>query len=120
MPQTRRQTPRPKTPSRDSAAFIERMLHALGGKAATKGYNQTGPDSANPLYEFVLETNGDHGHAVGEVIYKIRRWTRTKNDEDLEKAAAWLFLIWKHTPPSSGLPAPRARAGSRRASSSRR
>lgn len=68
----------------------------LDGTAARKGYNQTGPDDRNALYEFVKEMNQGDGHALGEVVYKCRRFAALGNEEDLLKAAAWLFLTWRH------------------------
>ena len=75
------------------AAEVEQLL---GGTAGGKGYSDKGPDGPNQLYEFVHSATGDHGHAAGEIIYKVVRYMRKRNPEDLLKAAAWAFLIWRH------------------------
>jgi hypothetical protein len=93
----RRQSQSHKTRAADVPAFaadVERQL--LGGAAGKKGYNVGGADAKNPLYEFVLGTTGDHGHAMGECIYKIVRYQKRRNPEDVLKAAAWLFLIYRY------------------------
>lgn len=77
-------------------AFANRMRRLLEPTAQGKGYNTTGVDGQNMLYEFVAETVGGPGHAVGEAIYKVKRYAARRNPEDLEKLAAWAFLMWKH------------------------
>lgn len=77
----------------DFTAEVEKLL---GGTAAGKGYNASGPDSENRLYEFVQRLSGGHQHAQGEIIYKIQRYAAKGNIEDVLKAAAWCFLIYKH------------------------
>jgi hypothetical protein len=77
-------------------AFAHQVEQLLGGAAGKKGYNVGGADAKNPLYEFVLGTTGDHGHAMGECIYKIVRYQKRRNPEDVLKAAAWLFLIYRY------------------------
>jgi hypothetical protein len=81
---------------RNFATFHRRVLALLEPTAAGKGYNATGVDGANQLYEFVEATVGGPGHAIGEAIYKIKRYAAKRNPEDLEKLAAWAFLIWRH------------------------
>lgn len=34
-------------------------------------------------------------HAEGEIIYKLVRYNRKRNPEDLLKIAAWAYLMWK-------------------------
>ena len=64
------------------------------GDAAAKGYNQTGLTGPNPMYAFVAETAGGPGHALGEIIYKTRRYAARRDSEDLVKIAAWAYLVW--------------------------
>lgn len=76
--------------------FTQEVEKLLNGTAAGKGYNPTGPDGENQLYEFVQRVSGGHQHAQGEIIYKIQRFAAKGNMEDVLKAAAWCFLIYKH------------------------
>jgi len=76
--------------------FSHQVQALLEPTAKSKGYNTTGVDGQNQLYEFVQETVGGPGHAIGEAIYKIKRYAAKRNPEDLEKLAAWAFLMWKH------------------------
>ncbi len=75
-------------------AFCEAVRKLLAETAASKGYNQTGLDGPNPLYQFVSETVGGPGHALGEMIFKIRRYAARRDPEDLVKIAAWAYLVW--------------------------
>jgi len=77
--------------------FCDKVRCLLDPLAASKGYNGSGPDGDNALYEFVQAMTGGHHHAAGEIVYKIRRFEARGNVEDVLKAAAWCFLIWKHT-----------------------
>ena len=72
---------------------IEMML---GSTAKEKGYNTTGPNGDNAVYEFIHEATGDHGPGIGEIIYKAIRYMRKRNPEDLLKLAAWSYLVWRH------------------------
>jgi len=74
--------------------FQRNVVNLLQGKAEQKGYNDTGPDGYNLLFDFVHKMGLTH--AEGEVVYKIVRWHNQHNPEDLEKAAAWCALIWLH------------------------
>ena len=49
----------------------------------------------NALYEFVRDHVGQspHAHALGEIIYKAVRFARKGNIEDVQKIAAWAFLV---------------------------
>ncbi len=78
--------------------FISQMHEFCGGTAASKGYNSTGVDGHNTVYHFVQEevSMGTHAHGLGEIIYKVLRYQRRRNPEDLIKIAAWAFLVWKH------------------------
>lgn len=76
--------------------FTQAVRDTMEGTASGKGYNQTGVDGPNALYDFVHEVVGGDGHAIGEIIYKVKRFARKGNPEDLVKAAAWAFLVLKH------------------------
>ena len=76
--------------------FIARVQETLDGTAEGKGYNTTGVDGPNELYAFVRETVGNDGHAIGECIYKIRRYAAKGDPTDLIKLASWAYLIWRH------------------------
>jgi hypothetical protein len=78
--------------------FTAEVEKLLNGTAAGKGYNASGPDSQNALYEFVQHyiSGGGQAHAMGEIIYKAVRYQGRGNPEDLLKIAAWAFLAWKH------------------------
>lgn len=75
--------------------FVAGVRSLLEPTAQGKGYNTTGVDGANQLYEFVQGVAGD-GHALGEIIYKAKRYAAKGNPEDVLKIAAWAFLILKH------------------------
>lgn len=81
---------------RTYAEFQARVTALLEPTAKGKGYNTTGVDGENRLYEFVEETVGGPWHAIGEIIYKAVRYRARGNPEDLEKIAAWAWLAWKH------------------------
>lgn len=81
--------------------FTAEVEKLLGGTAAGKGYSATGADGPNQLYEFVQSMNGGHQHALGEIVYKARRFGAKGNEEDILKAAAWAYLVWKHNAPSA-------------------
>lgn len=75
--------------------FTRRALQILESKAEDKGY-RTGEDTrpGGSLYTFVEEHFGKANHPMGEVVYKVVRAHETGRLEDVEKAAAWLFLVW--------------------------
>lgn len=75
--------------------FINEVKDLLDSNATKKGYNTTGVDGKNQLYEFIHGISGD-GHALGEIIYKAIRFNRKRDVVDLLKIAAWSYLIWKH------------------------
>lgn len=79
--------------------FSQQVELLLSGTAGAKGYSATGPDGPNRLYEFVETMNDGPGHALGEIVYKARRYAAKRNPEDLLKAAAWCFLAWKYSEP---------------------
>ena len=82
--------------ARTFTRFCAEVRRLLDQSAKVKGYHAAGPDGPNPLYTFIDETVGGPHHAVGEIIYKMRRYAARRQPEDLAKAAAWCFLIWQH------------------------
>jgi hypothetical protein len=94
----RNRTPMTKTtaPDRTFAAFMAQVCELLEGTASGKGYNASGADGVNELYAFVQTMNGNEGHALGEIVYKARRFAAKGNIEDIVKAAAWAYLVYKH------------------------
>lgn len=74
--------------------FVAHIRDLVEGKAEEKGYNQTGADGPNDLYAFNKKYFA--GHSLGEVVYKCVRYASKRNKEDLLKAAAWLYLTWRH------------------------
>lgn len=76
--------------------WIRRVRALLEPTAAGKGYHDGDADGKNLLYEFVADTVGGDGHALGECLYKIVRYAKTRNPEDMLKVAAWTFLILRH------------------------
>lgn len=83
--------------SRTFDKFIEEVRDALSGKSRDKGYAQ-GPDGPNPLFEMTGPE-----HACGEIMYKAIRYRRKRNEEDVVKAAAWAFLLWRYHVPVEGV-----------------
>ena len=75
--------------------YTAQVRALLEPTAASKGYNATGVDGKNELFEFVHGMAGD-GHALGECVYKIKRYAAKGNPEDLLKVAAWVFLVLRH------------------------
>jgi hypothetical protein len=76
--------------------FCQQVEGLLSVTAQGKGYNATGVDGQNAVYEFIYTTTGDHGHAIGEIMYKAIRYMRKRDPQDLLKIAAWAYLIFKH------------------------
>ena len=76
--------------------FCAAVYGLLSQTAAMKSYNRTGTDGPNPLYEFVREMSGSDAHALGEIVYKAKRFSAKRDIEDVLKIAAWAFLIWKY------------------------
>ena len=77
-------------------AFCAAVLQLLSDTASQKSYNRTGTDGPNPLYEFVRDMSGSDAHALGEIVYKAKRFSAKHDIEDVLKIAAWAFLIWKY------------------------
>lgn len=88
-------SPVPQQPprERDLSSFVAKVAESLNGKASSKGYSSGGADGPNPVNEFMQVYFP--GHALGEIIYKVIRYQKRGNLEDLEKAAAWLYLTWR-------------------------
>ena len=82
----------------DFDIFCAAIYALLSETAAQKSYNTTGTDGPNPLYEFVREMSGGDAHALGEIVYKAKRFSAKHDIEDILKIAAWAFLIWKYRP----------------------
>ena len=76
--------------------FTRDVKGLLADTAEGKGYNATGVDGYNQTYEFIQTATGDHGHAIGEIIYKALRYMRKRDPQDLLKIAAWAYLVFKH------------------------
>ena len=85
------------------ASFCKAVSDLLDRQAAEKGYHQSGLTGPNPLYEFVSETAGGPGHALGEIVYKVRRYAARRDPEDLVKVAAWAYLVWRFDRPDAGV-----------------
>jgi hypothetical protein len=84
------------TTDRTFRTFCTDVEALLSGTAGAKGYSGGSPDGPNQLYAFVAELVGGPQHAAGETVYKIQRYLKKGNPEDLLKAAAWCFLMWRH------------------------
>jgi len=75
--------------------FSAEVRALLDHTAVEKSYSSLGPDGPNELYDFIHGMVGGHGHALGEIVYKAKRFAAKGNREDLLKIAAWAFLIWR-------------------------
>ena len=84
-----------KHPEPSFASFCAAVRDLLDETASDKGYHRSGLAGPNPLYTFVAETAGGPGHALGEIVYKVRRYAARRNPEDLAKVAAWAYLVWR-------------------------
>ena len=74
------------------AEFCAAVRKLLDETAISKGYRQAGPGS-DLLYALVNEIANGPGHPLGEIVMKATRYAARGNLEDLEKIAAWSFLI---------------------------
>jgi len=84
-----------RRPEPTFAEFVTQVRELMDGTANAKGYNKTDVDGPNPLFSFVHEMGGN-GHALGEIVYKARRYAAKRDQTDLLKIAAWAFLLWRH------------------------
>jgi len=75
--------------------FVMEMEELCEKMAKEKGYNTTGLEGRNELYEFIQNLVDGDGHALGEIIYKTVRYQRKKDKRDLVKIAAWAYLVYK-------------------------
>ena len=91
----------PGRPEHSLASFCEAVSDLLDQQATDKGYHQAGLTGPNPLYGLVTEIAGGPCHALGEIIYKVRRYAARRNPEDLVKVAAWAYLIWQFDRPDA-------------------
>jgi hypothetical protein len=76
--------------------FVKEVQDLLEGGAEKKGYNNTGVDGENDLYQFIQNLSRSDAHAIGEIIYKAVRYTNKKDKRDLTKIAAWAFLVYRY------------------------
>lgn len=88
--------------------FNHRVKTLLDNSARQKCYNDTGTDGPNQLFDFIYSIAG-MGHALGEIIYKVIRYQAKSNPEDIEKVAAWAYLIWRKHHEQRGRIRPRLR-----------
>jgi len=79
---------------RTFGSFIIRVRESLDRNAAKKGYNDSGAEGHNELYDFC--NHFFPGHALGEIVHKCVRYSKKRNKEDLIKIAAWAYLEWLH------------------------
>ena len=85
--------PSAATPSFDEFARQARDL--VDAQAASKGYNSTGAEGPNALFDFTH--NMGLSHAEGEIVYKVVRWHSKRDKADLLKIVGWAFLLWIHS-----------------------
>jgi len=81
---------------RKFAMLVDEGRTIIEAKASEKGYNKTGADGDNELFDFCARHFP--GQPFGEVVYKLVRYQNKGDETDLFKAAAWLFLIWSRKP----------------------
>lgn len=74
--------------------FVLEIKRKVLGQAKEKGYITGNEDSGRALYDFIDKYVHNHGHAIGEIVYKAVRFSRRKDPEDIVKVAAWAFLVW--------------------------
>jgi hypothetical protein len=92
--------------------FVEEVRALMEPTAASKGYSTTGINGVNTLYEFVEDMAEGPGHALGEIVYKAKRYGKKRNPEDLLKIAAWAWLAYRHHSQSAVSTSPAASAES--------
>ena len=87
----------PKAEKDSFEAFVSLIQDAVDKGAKEKGYNRTGVEGKNEMFQFLNGTVAPNdSHALGEIIYKAVRYSNKHDKTDLVKIAAWAFLIWKH------------------------
>lgn len=72
--------------------FNQLVRDIVFATAHSKGYASNPEGDGRDLLDFI-EAHF-HGHAEGEMVYKIVRWEKKRNPEDLLKLVAWAFLVW--------------------------
>ena len=75
--------PRSVESSDSFLSFIDRLKSKVGNEAGNKGYDDA-----------LLELTGAE-HATGEIIYKAVRFRSKGDPDDMIKAAAWAYLLWR-------------------------
>ncbi len=73
--------------------FASKVKAILEQKAYHKGYSISKGDQGEELFKFVGRHFG--GHPLGEIIYKCVRYRYGGEALDLEKIAAWAYLVWQ-------------------------
>ena len=76
--------------------FNKLVQESLEKHAERKGYNDTGADGDNMLYQFTKHIGASNGHSMGEIIYKATEYMKEAREVLLIKIAAWAFLEWKY------------------------
>ena len=76
--------------------FNKLVQESLEKHAERKGYNDTGADGDNMLYQFTKHIGASGGHSMGEIIYKATEYMKDAREVLLIKIAAWAFLEWKY------------------------
>lgn len=74
--------------------FFDELYAIVGGKAQQKGYASLNAKDSSGRETLDFVKQHAPGHAEGEMMYKIIRWTKKRQPEDLLKLAAWAFLVW--------------------------
>lgn len=83
----------PKPPLEiDLDRWFKQIKTLVFGKAKAKGYADNTEGDGRELLDFVNKHCA--GHTEGEIIYKVIRWGKKRDPEDLLKVAAWAFLAW--------------------------
>lgn len=78
------------------ADFMRELKEMCETRASDKGYNSTGIDGQNDLYQFVQNLSDGDAHAMGEIIYKVVRYSNKGDKRDLVKIAAWAYLAYRY------------------------
>ena len=73
--------------------FFDLVKRKVIGEASDKGYGTSDEQKMWSLDEAETVAPGC-GHALGEIKYKVNRYSKKRNPDDLVKIAAWAFLIW--------------------------
>ena len=76
--------------------FNRLVQESLEKHAERTGYNDTGADGDNMLYQFTKHIGASNGHSMGEIIYKATEYMKDAREVLLIKIAAWAFLEWKY------------------------